>query len=428
MKRLLTLVLFLLTTLLLSGCLGGKSETFDFGSPANPPGNLKAVAGDGSVTLTWDSQPGVEYWVFYAPGEGVTTDNWDSRGGHALPRASSPYEVPFLENGQLYSFTVNGRIDGGPGGPGASSVTATPRTLGNRWRNASPRPVTSKHLNAIVYGAGRFIVAGDQGSLYSTPDFVDIENQRPDWTALTSPTTENLHALTHGNAFLAAGANGVILRSTDGASWTPLNSGTSKTLYGLATDGEHYVAVGETGTILISEDGITWKNRSSNINWGLKGLLGKPDLKAVLFTGTHWIAVGNTGSILVSLNAGDWGPPPSMPPLALENLNGITYGMNLFTGMPMLVAVGGLGAQLSSFDNGLSWGKSTINVGVNFQSISFGRRFVAVGSLGSIYTSDDGSQWTTQQSGSISVLNAVAYSESGNIAAVGNDGYIAAAQ
>lgn len=417
MKRFLNLILFVLTTLLLAGCLGGKSEVFQFGSSAAPPSNLKAVAGDGEVTLTWNSQPGVEYWVFYAPGEGVTTDNWDTRGGQALPKATSPYTVPFLKNGQLYSFTVNARIDGGPGGPGAPSITATPRSLGDDWSDNGPRPAPG-NLNAIIYRNNRFIVAGNQGALYSSPD---LENGKPTWTKLTTPATADLYAITYGNSlYLAAGANGIILRSENGTSWTTQTSGVNKALnaldYGLDGNAQPvFVAAGETGTILTSPDGKNWTRRNSNTLW---------NLKAVLFTGAYWVAVGDAGTIRLSLDSITWLKPETVGgPLLPPNLNSVTIGLDR-NNQPLLVAVGGLGAQLTSQNNGATWTHSTINAGTHFRGLTYGRRFIAVGPFGAIYTSLDGSNWTRQESGTVATLNAVAYSESGNIAIAGDNGSV----
>ncbi|SMB29694.1 exported protein of unknown function [Sterolibacterium denitrificans] len=409
MKRILTLLTTALAVLLLNGCLG---DSLKLGSSAAPPSNLQAVAGDGSVTLTWDTAPGVEYWVFVASGSGVTTDNWDSRGGQAFPRATSPYVVPNLTNGQLYSFTVNARIDGGPGGPGAPSVNATPRMLGDTWSNVGPIP-ESRNLNAVTYAGDRFVVVGDQGAIYSSPDFT----ASPTWTSLTNPTTANLHAVDYGGVYLAAGAAGTILRSTDGTTWAKQTSGTSKTLYGLANNGANgYVAVGEIGTILSSLGGESWTSSAS-------GTI--RNLNAVIYTGSRWIAVGNAGTILISLNALNW---TSISAPTTQNLNGLTLGWDATTATPMLIAVGDAGTQLTSLDNGMNWVKSTINAGFNFKAITYGSQFITVGNWGTIYTSSDGGTWTRQTSNTLSLLNAAAYSSSGNIAVVGNGGLILAAQ
>ena len=109
------------------------------GSPAPAPTGLKAVATESTVTLTWDAAPDVEYWVFYAPTVYAPADNsnmsrwFNLLGGNVLLNVRSPYTVTGLLNNNSYSFTVNGRTGGGPGGPAATTVTASPRPAGSIW-------------------------------------------------------------------------------------------------------------------------------------------------------------------------------------------------------------------------------------------------------------------------------------------------------
>ena len=105
--------------MLLAGC-GGKGET----APA--PTGFKVETLDGRATLTWDTVAGVEYWAFYAAAEGVTPANWTQlSNGKAVVNVTSPYIAGPLVNGTKYSFTVNGRTGGGPGGPGATDRKST---------------------------------------------------------------------------------------------------------------------------------------------------------------------------------------------------------------------------------------------------------------------------------------------------------------
>ena len=105
---------------LLVACGGGK------GSSAPPPTDFAVVPGDGLVTVTWTAAAGVDYWLMYAATS--TPINLKSPPGvhFWLINVSSPLEVTGLTNGQPYSFAMDARIDGGPGGPQTASVTATP--------------------------------------------------------------------------------------------------------------------------------------------------------------------------------------------------------------------------------------------------------------------------------------------------------------
>lgn len=115
----------LLAAVLTASCGGG-------GSSAPAPTGLAVVAGDTLVTLTWDMVGDVEYWMFDGPSNVVPSStanmsNWIGLpGGAAVAKVTSPLVVSSLTNGVSYTFSINGRIKGGPGGPGATPVTATP--------------------------------------------------------------------------------------------------------------------------------------------------------------------------------------------------------------------------------------------------------------------------------------------------------------
>ena len=71
------------------------------------------------------------------------------------------------------------------------------------------------------------------------------------WTSRNSGTP--LYAVTYGNnTFVAVGAYGTILTSTDGVSWTQRTSPTSNHLRAVTYGNNTFVAVGDYGTILTS--------------------------------------------------------------------------------------------------------------------------------------------------------------------------------
>ncbi|OXM87602.1 S-layer homology domain-containing protein [Paenibacillus rigui] len=103
-----------------------------------------------------------------------------------------------------------------------------------------------------------------------------------------------------------------------------------------------------------------------------------------------YIAVGSEGAVLSSADAVHW---VKGTPVTDKQLNGVTYGNGKF------VAVGEQGTVLTSA-NGTDWtGKQLTNNEPMFQGIAFGaNKFVAVGVDGdgfsSLFTSDDGVNWT----------------------------------
>lgn len=420
MNRLFYFIAAIAATLLLNGCLGGA---FNLGSSAAPPANIKVIPGDSQVTLTWDTASGVEYWVFAAPGTSVTTSNWDVAGGSAFPKATSPHVVVGLTNGTAYAFTINSRIDGGPGGTGSPSVSVTPRLAGAEWANGNA--LTTNNLNGVAFGSGSsngvtqgtFVAVGAHGALYSSPDFNAWTT--PTWTALTNPGSADLYAATYqGSLYVAVGAGGTILTSGNTLTWTQQTSNTTMNLYGTGINGAGgVVAVGQAGAIVASANGTSWTAltppAAANGN----------DLYGVAFGNNTWVVVGNGGTLLTSANGVTWTAPTSLAPTI--NLKSVTYGVNVdpatktITGY-LFVAIGDNGVLVTSAD-GVTWTQSTIGATNNLAAVTFGREFIAVGDSGSIFTSSNGTVWTAQASNTTSNLKAIGHSTA-NYSAVGATG------
>lgn len=112
----------LFVAVLVTAC-GGSGDP----APA-PTGGIAVSPGDGKATVTWQMDPNVKYWVFYAPTtSAITTANWTNfPGSVAAMNVSSPYVVTGLVNGFTYGFTVNGRTGDAAGGPGSPRFPSSP--------------------------------------------------------------------------------------------------------------------------------------------------------------------------------------------------------------------------------------------------------------------------------------------------------------
>lgn len=389
MRRFLVLVAAILAGLLVAGC-GGK------GHSADPPVGVAADAGDGSVTVSWPMTSGVDYWLFYANANSISTSNWTSIPGSKLViGASSPYVATGLANGAVYSFTINGRTDGGPGGDGSPSVSAIPRLAGTATANL-PSPWTAgaalgaDHLRGLAFGVV-YIAVGASGAMYSSTDGIK-------WTALNSGVVTNLNAAVYRGAYLVAGDGGAMLYSTDAITWTPRNTGTANNLYAIATNAGLFVAVGAKGTILYSVDGITWTAaaNSATVN----------DLYAVAaYANSLWIAVGANGTLVTSTDAITWKTVVSNAAL---DLTGIASGTSSATSALTYVAVGANGTLVTSPD-AVTWTAQPA-VGTNtLAAVIYGTQFIAVGAKGGIFTSTDGTTWASQASTTNSDLSAIVH-------------------
>jgi len=390
--------------LILGGCLGGQ---FDLGSSANPPDDVKLVAGDSSVTVTWTMAPNVEYWIFSAPADTISTDGWARLiGVRASIDAKSPQVVTGLANDLKYSFTVNARVDGGPGGPGSTSVSVVPRIAGAEWSVGKP---LANDLRGVAFGAV-FVAVGASGALYSSPDFNSWTPVA--WTPQKNPLAglPDLNAVTYGiPGYLAAGVGGTLLLSTDAITWTAQNSATVNNLYAVASNGGNLLlAVGASGTIINSADGKTWTTSTSGTAQDLFGLA---------YGNGKFVAVGAAGTLLTSIDGTTWTPVASN---TSTKLNSVIYGVNSTTAVATFVAVGDAGTLVTSVD-GLTWTVQTAITSSNLASVTYARQFVAVGDKGALFTSTDGITWQARASGTVNDLRSVARSVS-NYSAVGVSG------
>src|SRR5690606_19716975 len=82
------------------------------------------------------------------------------------------------------------------------------------------------------------------------------------WAVFHSGTSENLYGVAYGNGlWVAVGATGTILTSTNGTPWVGRASGTTSHLRGVAYGNDLWVAVGDSGTIRTSTNGTSWTSR-----------------------------------------------------------------------------------------------------------------------------------------------------------------------
>ena len=76
-------------------------------APGDAPTGLAVAPGDGQVTVTWDQQPGLTYWIFYQAGDTVTAA---APGVPLLFDVQSPRVVFPLVNGTQYVGLLAHRV------------------------------------------------------------------------------------------------------------------------------------------------------------------------------------------------------------------------------------------------------------------------------------------------------------------------------
>jgi len=148
------------------------------------------------------------------------------------------------------------------------------------------------------------------------------------------------------------------------------------TLYGAADGPGGFMAVGAGGLILTSSDGERWQRRSSGV---------AADLYSVHFAAQHWVAVGD-GVLLSSRHGDDWSVGFSDPTVTLHD---VEFGASRF------VAVGaGLGGDVLVSSDGAAWSRVATALPDDVHAVVWaGDAFFAAGE-GEIYRSADGTSWS----------------------------------
>lgn len=403
-----------LTTLLLSAC-GGS------GDPAPAPTGLEVTALESSVSVSWDVTPGVEYWLFYGPTSIAPTDVSSMTGWIGLPGGSvildlttSPRVITGLVNGTDYSFTANGRTDGGPGGPGATPFIARPRLAGASWTQREAI-TNSPALRAVAHRAtvattttasvSTYVAGGVGGAMFSS-------NDGASWTTIAPITSNSLNSASYGGgSFKLVGDAGVVLTSSDAVTWNAPNSRTTNNLHAVAHNPSGVsVAVGAAGTIIYSADGSTWSaaNYSGTAPTGHLYAVTYSNFNVGTNTAGTWVAVGAGGTMVQSADGVTW---KTVNTGITTDLRGIASGITIAatTTTPSetrFVAVGASGTFLSS-TNGVDWTTNTAPGGVNLNAITYGTQFIAAGAGGKIFYSTDGITWEAATSNTTNDLFAV---------------------
>lgn len=385
-------LLALIASLFVAGCGGGDA------SSAPPPTDFSVAEGNGQVTVTWTATPGVDYWIMYSASSSPV--NLKSPfGAHVwLNNVKSPLVISGLTNGQAYSFAMDARINGGPGGAQTASVTKVPRLAGatSTWKPVSGLD-SSKDFKGLAYGVATdsgvnyYIAAGDGGAIYSSTDLTN-------WSVTTSNSAVNFNAAVYAlGKFVAVGSgtSNNIVSSAGLSSWNAATTtvpGSSNQLpdglNAVATDGTTVVAVGDSGKIWYSTDASVWSPTSVNTS----------DLYGVAYLASgKWLAVGRGGVLLTSTNGQTWTESSQSTIATVTTLRAVTAVGSTW------VAVGENGVILTSLDSGASWSDYSIPSGPTFYAVNGSMttvnsltQFLAVGAGGAAYTSGNGQDWSRQ--------------------------------
>jgi hypothetical protein len=298
------------------------------------------------------------------------------------------------------------------------------------WELVNPRP-QANHLRDVAFGGGRWVAVGEGVAVVST-DAVT-------WSAVPLPD-RSLRGVTYGDGvFVAAGAGSAIVRSGDGAEWESIDTPASADLEAVAFAAGTFLAVGDAATVLASVDGLSWTPESPGAvtgdlagvrvsgrfagNPGPMFLVWGPSSIALRRLDGTWLAIPLpqdaevtrapfwvNSAICATLRCGEHYWCTSTSTLFLVTHDGVAwepleYGLVIG---PSDVAVKGKGlvglvdyelgsvTALYTTPDGWSWSprESAFNVRLRALAAAAGR-FVAVGDHGVVFTSMDGTTWSS---------------------------------
>jgi M6 family metalloprotease-like protein len=197
---------------------------------------------------------------------------------------------------------VGSQISGSYTGPRAWS------TDGVTWNTGNVGP--NRHLYGLVHDGTRFVGAGAQYGFSSPAGYRGWIATSPDGVTWTDRYFAGswLNAICYGGGvYLAAGDGGSLVRSTDGLTWTAVaipGIGAQVTFQGLAWNGSVFLLTGYTGNnggvkVFTSVNGSDWMDQAAGA-----GVDSWQDLRSVAWLNDRFIASGWYSKLRVSSNAG----------------------------------------------------------------------------------------------------------------------------
>lgn len=272
-------------------------------------------------------------------------------------------------------------------------MVATPAALATQpWQQVSQ----GTWLNDVAYGAGRYVATGYTG-IYTSTDGLTWQQ-----VLLPANATSDYHRILWNaaqNQFVTVGYLGAVLTSPDGLNWSVHSTGAS-TLDDLIYANGQYVAVSSNGLVVTSPDGNTWALHSTPAD-------SNSQLLGIAWNGSRYIAAGRCITttctlgediVLASTDGANWTSVDIGTTGNPVYADGIAWGNGEFV-------ISGLAGVLTSLD-GSTWTRQVLNPDFAFSASNNNAlrfedgHFVGTGfdrsptpRTTTVFTSTDGTNW-----------------------------------
>jgi hypothetical protein len=329
-----------------------------------------------------------------------------SSGGNDLARSKSSYGLWSSLDGTTWTPWQDGFGVGMTGvtyGPGlwvAVGSQILTSTNGVDWVRRASSVLTSAILSDVAYGGGQWVAVGSGGAVYTSPDGIT-------WTSRTSGSSQSLNHLAYYNGhWVAAGQGTEVLHSTDAITWTHVASTTNSNeeFSGVTRGRDGFVLVSRNGSVLVSTTGLTWTAATKPS--------GNYTFSGVATDGTNTLLLGTYGSYLTSSSAPNTWTRPSNLSTTPEGRQ-VVYGNNKFVavGYSTAAETNAPASAIRVSADGNNW-TDVFPAGSGpseLYAVSWnGQQFVTGGGFGVIYTSPDGTTWTSRTGTSTGLIRGIA--------------------
>jgi hypothetical protein len=263
------------------------------------------------------------------------------------------------------------------------------------WTEVADSTFNGAPILAIAYGNNKFVAGGNGGDMAYSSDGIT-------WTALQSGTiNDQINSIAFGDNKFVMPVNDTMAYSTDGITWTTVRFGTNDR-FTIAYGNGKFVAGGrrreDSDSMVYSSDGVTWTAVADSTFTS--------DISEIAFGNDKFVAVGASGKIAYSTDGITWTSVADST-FGTNSIDALAYGNNKFV-------AGGRDGKIAYSSDGITWtavanstfGTSTIS------AIAYGNNeFVAGGSSGKMATSSDGTTWTAVANSTFgtSTISAIAY-------------------
>jgi hypothetical protein len=272
-------------------------------------------------------------------------------------------------------------------------------------------------LNAVATSGSNFVAVGNIGKRLRSLDFSADANSLSWEEGTASASNPNLRAIEYASgSFVTGGQGAQLFTSENGSQWTAVAGPFSvNEVRGLAFDSGVYIAVGQDGIRRSQGNPSTWGPVSSF------DPVASPfeRYQAVVPVGAVEFATGSgVGTVRISDSDGQaWVRNPR--DLNLSNPDPELRGIAAGAGRIIAVGRGGYYRVYQGTTTTAPATGHTLTVPTDLNAITYvnGKGFVAVGNAGWIFTSADGSAWTSNSVGVDNLLG-VTSANSGPLAGV----------